>query len=237
MKTTIISFDVISKAAVQAAMSATLIAALLFAGYMVAEPRISHGQSDTKTFRIRQTITDETSFYVAPPNVTMSSSIAGVTGGNATGSSRFVVRSNNSTGYYVNIAFFDNAGPYAMYGDKDSGTQIRDYSGDVATEPSYNFTASTAAQFAYSVNSSTTADTDPSFKNNGSACNTGASQTYGKCWKSPSTTAFKIISRTTSASNGATSTLYFKVNVPSNPVPIPTAQTYTATATLTLFIQ
>jgi len=221
----------------QSVVSASLIVALLFAGYMVAEPRISHGQSDTKSFRIRQTIVDETSFWVAPANVTMNASIAGVTGGNATGSSRFVVRSNNSTGYYVNIAFFDNAGPYAMYGDKDSGSQIRDYGGDVASEPSYSFTASTAPQFAYTVNSSTTADTDASFKNNGSACNTGSTQTFGKCWKSPTTTAFKIISRTTAASNGATSTIYFKVNVPSNPVPIPTAQTYTATATLTLFIQ
>jgi hypothetical protein len=238
MKSNIQFFDVVSRAATQAAVSATLIVALLFAGYMVAEPRISHGQSDTKSFRVRQTITDETSFWVAPSNVTMSSSIAGVTGGNATGSSRFVVRSNNSTGYYVNIAFFDNAGPYAMYGDKDSDTQLRDYSGDVTGEPSYNFTASTAAQFAYSVMSSTTADNDQSFRNNGSLCNqSNVTQTFGKCWKAPSTTPFKIISRTSAAASGATSTIYFKVNVPSNPVPIPTAQTYTATATLTLFIQ
>jgi hypothetical protein len=167
----------------------------------------------------------------------MNGSISGITGGNATGSSRFVVKSNNASGYYVELDFFDNAGAYAMRGDEDGGEQLRDYSGDVTGQPSYNFTASTASQFAYSVNSTTTSDTDDSFLNNGSACNTGASQTFGKCWKAPSTTGFRVIDRGTAATTGATSTMYFKVNVPSSANPTPTAQTYTATATLSVFTQ
>jgi hypothetical protein len=237
MKTHFATTQVLSQAALQALVSASLIVTLLFAGFIAAEPRISHGQSDQKTFRVRQTITDETSFLVAPSNVTMAGSISGITGGTATGSSKFVVKSNNSTGYYVEIAYFDNTGAQAMLGDKDAGEQLRDYDGDVTGEPSYNFTASTAAQFAYTVNSSTTADTDASFKNNGSACNAGSTQTFGKCWKKPTTSAFRIVSRSTSATAGATSTLYFKVHVPSGAVPIPTAQTYTATATLSVFTQ
>lgn len=237
MKTHAVTAHILSQSALHAVLIAVLILTVIFAGFMTAEPRISHGQSDTETFRVRQTITDETSFSVAPPNVVMNGSISGITGGNATGSSRFVVKSNNSTGYYVEIAYFNNAGAQAMYGDKDFGEQIRDYGGDVVGEPSYNWTASTAAQFAYTVNSSTTGDTDASFRNNGTACNAGATQTFGKCWKRPATTAFRIISRSTSATVGATSTLYFKVNVPSGAVPIPTAQTYTATATLSVFTQ
>ena len=237
MKTKSISIEAVSQAAVQSVVTAVLILSLAFAGFMLAEPSISHGQADTSTFRIRQTITDETSFLVDPSNVTMNATISGITGGNATGSSRFVVKSNNASGYYVDIAFFNNAGAHAMYGDEDGGEQLRDYSGDVAGQPSYNFTASTAAQFAYTVNSTTTSDTDPSFKNNGSACNAGASQTYGKCWKSPVTSAFRIIDRSTAATTGATSTIYFKVNVPSGANPVPTAQTYTATATLSLYTQ
>ncbi len=223
---------------IRAAAAAGIIVSLLLAGFFLAEPRISHGQSDTASFYVRQTITDETSFLVDPGNVTMNGSISGITGGNATGSSRFVVKSNNASGYYVDISFFDNAGAYAMRGDEDGGAQIRDYGPGGAAQPQYNFTASTAAQFAYTLNSSTTLDTSDSFLNNGSnTCNTGATQTFGKCWKSPTITAFRVVDRTTAATTGATSTLYFKVNVPSSANPTPTAQTYTATATLSVFTQ
>jgi hypothetical protein len=219
-----------------AAVAAMLIVALSMAFFFITEPRISYG-NDTADFRIRQTITDETSFLVDPPHVTMVGSIAGMTGGNATGSSQFVVRSNNASGYYVEIDFFDNAGSYAMLGDEDGGEQLRDYSGDAAGQPSFNFTASTASQFAYTINSSTTADTDGSFLNNGSACNTGATQTFNRCWKAPSTSGFRVVDRSNAANSGATSTLYFKVHVPSGANPAPTAQTYTATATLSVFTQ
>jgi hypothetical protein len=222
---------------IRAAAAAGVIVSLLLAGFFLAEPRISYG-NDTADFYVRQTITDETSFLVDPGNVTMNGSISGITGGNATGSSRFVVKSNNASGYYVDISFFDNAGAYAMRGDEDGGAQIRDYGGDVTGQPSYNWTASSASQFAYTLNSSTTLDTDDSFLNNGSnTCNTGSTQTFGKCWKAPSTTGFRVVDRTTAATTGATSTLYFKVNVPSSANPTPTAQTYTATATLSVFTQ
>lgn len=227
------------QSAFNAVVASALIMTVLSAGFFMVEPRISHGQSDTASFRIRQTILDETSFLVNPSDVTMTGTVYGLTGGNATGTTPFVVRSNNASGYYVNIAFTDNAGAYAMRGDESGSEAIRDYSGDSGGEPSYNFTASTAAQFAYAVYASTSDDADQSFLNNGSnACNQPAgSRTVGKCWKAPSTGTFRIINRTTAASNGATSTIYFKVNVPSNPNPIPTAETYTATATLTLFTQ
>jgi hypothetical protein len=216
--------------------AASLIMSLLLVSFFIVEPQISHGNENVD-FRIRQTITDETSFLIDPTNVTMNASISGITGGNATGTTRFVVRSNNASGYYVEIDFFDNPGRYAMLGDESSSEALRDYGGDVAGQPSYNLTASTAAQFAYSAYSSTTADTDPSFKNNGSACNTGATQTIGKCWKSPSTTGFRVVDRSIPASSGATSTLYFRVNVPAGANPTPSAETYTATATLSVFAQ
>ncbi|MCA9356971.1 hypothetical protein H6784_02340 [Candidatus Nomurabacteria bacterium] len=220
------------------ALTATgTIVTLLCASFFLAEPMISYGDEVAPDFRIRQTITDETSFLVYPSNVTMAGSISGVTGGNATGTTDFVVQSNNSTGYYVEIAFENNGTPEAMIGDNDASEALRDYSSDVGGEPSFGFTASTAAQFAYTVTSATIGDTDPSFHNNGAVCNNDTSETAETCWKSPATTAFRIVDRTTSAVTGATSTIQFKVNVPSGALPVPTAQTYTATATLSLFAQ
>ena len=220
-----------------AALTSMMMLALLCGSFFVLEPQISYGQADTRDFFVRQTITPETSFLVDAQNVTMpGGGISGLTGGTATGTTQFVVRSNNASGYYVEIDYFDNAGAYAMRGDEDGGAQIRDYFLGAGT-PTFNLTASTAAQFAYSVHSSTTADTAQAFKYTGSTCNSGSTNTAGKCWKSPSTSPIQVVNRTTAATNGATTTLYFKVNVPSNANPAPTAQTYTATATLSVFIQ
>lgn len=228
----------LTQKAMFAATTSLVMLTLLAASFFVLEPQISHGQSDTADFRIRQTITDETSFLVNPTNVTMVSSISGITGGNATGTTQYVVRSNNASGYYVEIDFFDNAGAYAMRGDEDGGAQIRDYgSAPGVVDPTYNFVASTAAQFAYTSYSSTSSDTADTFLNNGSTCDIGTTQTIGRCWKAPTTSGYQIVNRNTSATNGATSTLQFKVHVPSGANPTPTAQTYTATATLSVFIQ
>lgn len=226
----------LSQAATQAGVAATLIVSLLTLGFFVVEPQI--GRADESVdFRIRQTITDETSFIVDPTNVTMSGGgISGITGGTATGTTQFVVRSNNATGYSVTIDYFDNVGAYAMLGDIDGGEEIRDYAAGAGT-PTFNMTASTAAQFAYSVHSSSTGDTAQTFRYSGSTCNSGSSNTFGKCWKSPSTSPVEVVNRAASASAGATSTLVFKVNVPSGANPTPTAQTYTATATLSVVTQ
>jgi hypothetical protein len=227
-----------SQSALYALTASGVTLSLLFAAFFVAEPTIGHVQG-TSTFTINQTITGETSFLVPPSNVNMTGSIAGVTGGQATGTTSFVVKSNNLAGYTVDISFFNNGTPHAMRGNVTQNESLRNYSGDVGGQPSFSFTASTAAQFAYTVTSDSSADTPASFRDNGSnACNdAGGTQNANRCWKAPATTDFRIVDRSTSAVNGATSTLTFSVVVPSNPVPGPTAETYTATATLSLLVK
>lgn len=235
MKTNLTT-QIFTQAATQAGVAATLIVSLLTIGFFAIEPQIGHS-AESIDFRVRQTITDETSFTVDPSNVTMSGGIAGLTGGTATGTTGFVVRSTNASGYSVTIDFLDNAGDHAMMGDEDDGDEIRDYAAGAGT-PTFNMTASTAAQFAYTVHSSTTGDTADVFWTNGSTCNSGTNSSYGKCWKMPSNgTPVEVVNRALAATNGATSTLVFKVMVPSGAVPTPTAQTYTATATLSVVAQ
>ena len=118
----------------------------------------------------------------------------------------------------------------AMRGNVSTSTAIRDY---VGAEPTFGFTASSAALFAYTVTASNTADIDQSFLNDGGACNAGTATTTDVCWKGASTTNFRIVNRSSSADTGATTSIKFKINVPNNPSPALVADTYTATATLT----
>lgn len=227
---------IFTQAAIQAGVAATLIVSLLTIGFLSIEPQIGHA-NESADFTIRQTITDETSFLVNPASTTMSgTAISGVTGGTATGTSQFVVLSNNASGYSVTIDFFDNAGDYAMLGNEDGGEEIRDYALGAGT-PTLHMTASTAAQFAYTVQSTSTSDTVVAFRNNGTNCGAGSQTAAVRCWKSPSTSPVEIVNRSTSATAGATSTLVFKVHVPAGATPTPTAQVYTATATLSVVTQ
>ncbi len=227
----------ISKNAWFAIVASVAIVSLSFVSFILAEPQIGHSQDDSATFTVNQTITGEATFLVNPSNITMNGSISGITGGNATGSSQFTVQSNSAGGHYVTINFFDNAGQYSMYGQSTGSEDIYDY-GIGNGEPDFGFTPEANASFAYTVTSSSTSDTDPSFQhNNTDTCNTGSNTTVDLCWATPSTTAFRIVDRNSPAPSGAASTIKFKVNVPSGATPSPVAETYTATATLSLYSQ
>lgn len=198
--------------------------------YFISEPVVSRAITDE--FIVTQSITDEISFLVTAANVTMSPSIGGLTGGYATGTTYFVVRSNSTTGYYVDLGF---ASTTAMLRTIGSG-YINDYS-QAGAAPDYAYSLNTvSAEFGYTVSASTTADLDPSFKDDGANCNTGSGDTLNKCWAGPVATSSpeRIINRSTpTALGGATTTIKFKVTVPSNPSPTIPEGSYVATATLT----
>ncbi len=215
----------------QALIAAFLVVSLLGATFFIVEPSI--GQAVDDTFTIKQTITGEISFMASTSDVTMNGSINGVTGGTANGTTTAVVTTNNSTGYNMTIAFEDNAGDSAMYGDVSSSDAIHDYTAS-SSEPTYNFhTSSSSAVFGYTVSSAVAADADDSFKDNGAGtCGSGTNK-YQVCWMEPTVAAFTIVDRANAATDGATTTLNFRVYVPNSPSPALVTDTYTATATLT----
>ncbi|MFM2339851.1 MAG: hypothetical protein RLZZ360_487 [Candidatus Parcubacteria bacterium] len=219
-----------SRFALQYAISLALLFVILFS--LILEPTLGQAAASINdTFLISQEITDEISFLVPAADVTMVGAIQGVSGGYATGTTYAVVRSNSNSGYTMDISFSNTP---AMRGNTTFSTAIRDFATSSSMmQPSFTFVASSAAQFGYTVAASTTSDLDPSFLNDGSACNAGAGYTANRCWMTPSTTAYRIINRSTSAPSGATTTLTFHIEVPSNPSPSVDEDFYTATATLT----
>ena len=211
-----------------AALAAVITLALLLGSFVVFEPIV--GRAAEEIFTIQQTITAEISFYASTTAVTMVGSIAGVTGGEATGTAKAIVLTNNATGYNMTMAF---ASATAMYRDGGQG-QIPNYSPTATSAPDFEFATETFGQFAYSILASTTGEVASYFKDDASDCATGSNETENRCWMAPSTTARTIINSTLATpTSGSTSTIKFKVHVPNSPSPTIPTGTYTATATLT----
>jgi hypothetical protein len=209
-----------------------LLVAVMLCTYVIFEPIVGSAASDQ--FTISQTVTSEVAFLTATNDVTMNGSIAGLTGGTATGQTQVRVVTNDNSGYSMTI---EASSSPAMQGDTTSG-EIPDYTPSTPGTPDYAFSvAANTAEFGYTVSASTTSDLAQKFKDNGStACGTGSSDTNGSatCWYNLATTTTTLVNRTTyTPSSGATTTIYFKTQIQSNPSPIVPEDTYTATTTLT----
>ncbi len=218
------------KSVANSSLAAMLTLTVLFATFLVLEPTV--GRSATDTFEVTQTITDETSFVLSANDVTMSpQNIAGLTGGRASGTTTVRVRTNNATGFNMTIAFSSTT---AMTRDGGGGT-IRNYNPATINVPDYTFGSEVYGQFAYTVIASTSNDLDTSFRDNGAgACAASTGNLASTCWLNPSTTAKQVIlTSAASQTSGSTTTIAFRVDVPSNPVPSIPEGVYTATATLT----
>lgn len=216
------------------ALVLALVATLLLAtSFFSLEPTV--GRAITTNFVVSQQITSEISFVATTSATSMVGSIAGLTGGYATGTNMTVVNTNNATGYSMTVAFPTTTSGRAM--QASSTAYIDDYipAGGAPTSTDFAFTdptTGTASRFGYTVRASTTGEVSSYFRNDGSNCNTGSSETDNRCWARPSSTPVTIIN--SSAPNaGSTTTIKFRVAVPSNPSPaLPTAFYY-ATGTLT----
>jgi hypothetical protein len=205
----------------------------LSVAYLMVEPSISRSQA-TDQFTISQAVTSEISFVATAADVTMNTSIPGITGGTANGSTQVRVYTNDASGYTMTIAASSSP---ALQGNSQGGS-IADYTPASANVPDYTHSVgANTGEFAYTVSASTTSDLAQKFLDNGSdTCNTGSADTSGSatCWYGLSTTATSTINRLTeTAASGATTTIFFRTQITSNPSPLIPEDTYVATTTLT----
>lgn len=183
-----------------------------------------------------QQMQDVTIAVIPAGNVTLSPSIAGLTGGTSNGSTNFVVTTDDPAGYTATIIASSSVG---MLGNRDSANSIPALVPATPTVPDFAFeyasVAPNKAYFGYTVEASTTADTAALFKDDGVNCNTGSGNIEDKCWLNASTTAVTIMNRTSRTDpTGATTTLKFRVVMQANPNPIIPDDTYNATTTVTV---
>ena len=210
-------------------VAAFLILTLAVGTFFTFEPSV--GRAITSNFTVTQQITNEISFIATTSATTMVGTIAGLTGGYATGTNVTVVTTNNSTGYNMTLSFSSST---AM--NRNNGESfINNYPPATANVPDYSWidnSTGQAAEFGYTVAASTSSQIDPSFMNNTTICGAGATETADRCWMNPSTTPETIINAATSVVS-ATTTIKFKVAVPNSPSPSLPSGFYTATGTLT----
>lgn len=186
---------------------------------------IATGESGSASYNLKAGYQQMVSNYLAmtaPASVTMTPSIAGITGGTANGSTTVTVTTDSSAGYTLTI--LAESSPALVSG----ANSIADYV--PVGVPDFNFTVNAGeARFGYSPEG---IDTVTRFKDNGSACNVDSIETTLACWDGLDTSEETIAQRATANTpNGSTTTVNFRVGVGSG-----TGQAeglYTATTTLT----
>jgi hypothetical protein len=167
----------------------------------------------------------ETVIAVVPAsNVSMTPSIAGVTGGTSNGSTTFRVITDNPAGYTATIVASSSP---ALVSSFDS---FADYVPSGAN-PDFTFSiAATKSAFAFSPEGT---DIVQRFKDNGSACNVGSGDVTLSCWDGLSTSPITIDTRNSANHpTGIVTTLNFRAASGSNHIQVDGV--YTATTTVTV---
>lgn len=210
----------------RAVVAAATMLPVLMATFLAFEPTVTSGQ---ETFTVRQEITEEIAFTVAPQNVIMDTQLQGLTGGISNGSTTFAITTNNSLGYEVGITF---ASTTAME-HETSGAFIPNLGTTIV--PDFNTAAvASSSAFAYSI---TGPEIVTLFTGTTAGCNTGSGTgDADACWRlTADATVSSLVVDSNAASNpaGDSYDLYFRVVVDQNPSPALPEGFYTATTTLT----
>ena len=155
--------------------------------------------------------------------VNLSPSLGGITGGMATGSSLVVITTDDPAGYQL---LYSSQNSPAM---QSGANTILDYLPSGAGPDFLFATTSNKAQFAFSPEG---LDIAARYKDNGSICGAGSSDTTDRCWDGLATSS-RVISQRASANHplGNSTNIKFRLNIGTGAV-VPQGL-YTATTTLT----
>lgn len=185
------------------------------------------GLSDSTSYSMRAGYQQMQEIYLAisspASDVSMSTSIGGLTGGTAVGSTAVKVTTDNAAGYQLLIAA--SADPAMQSGS----ASLADYV--PAGDPDFTFvTNASDAHFGFSPEGE---DIAQRFHDLAGVCNAGTGDTVDACWDGLTTSNAEIARRTNANHpNGSTTTIKFRVGVGSSAHPAP--GTYVATSTVTV---
>jgi len=187
---------------------------------------IATGRATSSNYQLRAGYQQMQSVFLsmtAPNDVTMNPGLPGITGGTSNGSTTVTVITDNPAGYAL---FLRSEGDPAM---QSPNGNIPNY--NITGAPDFDFVvASGEAFFGFSPSG---IDTTAAFLDDGFLCSEGSTDTPLACW-SGLTTSDTEIARGTSGnqSDGATTTINFRVRLGSDANII--AGEYTATTTVTV---
>lgn len=172
---------------------------------------VGSGTSNSANYRINAGFLAAQVVYLAvsaPVDVTMNPAISGVAGGMGMGSVTWTVTTDNAAGYSMSVKSSTNP---ALRSASDS---FANYT-PVGANPDYNWTISANdSEFGFSPEG---ADIIQRFKDNGSVCNAGSSDTVDRCWDALTTSGVPIVQRTTANHpSGTTTTLKIQAEAGGN---------------------
>lgn len=188
---------------------------------------VGTGNSTSTSYNLYAGYRTMTGAYVAisaPADVTMSPSINGLTGGTSNGSAAWTVTTDSPSGYTLAVRASTNP---AL---KSSDDSFADYTIAVPTLPDFTFSiAATASEFGFTPEGS---DITQTYKDNGSSCNAGISDTADACWFNFSATD-NTVAQSAGANTPSGTATTVKMRSQSGTSHIQTSGTYTATITAT----
>lgn len=189
---------------------------------------IATGESSSASYKIKagyQQMHEVFLSMTAASDVVMGPSINGNAGGTANGSTQTTVTTDSASGYQLSI----KAGASPAMQGHSLGSSISNYTPS-GTNPDFTFfVPPNAGEFGFTPEGN---DTVQKYKDDGSSCNSGSSQTADACWNALTTTNEAISSRTSSNQpSGTVTTVKFRITLGTSFFQI--EDNYTATSTLT----